>query len=228
MSNALITAHAFGTPHKRLLWTVPLSVLVWLVILELIFTLINVERTEERSSKEIDADLLELTPPTLAPPKTIPKSSPPKQNSPSTPAPLSPVSPKVNEVIDPTPTPSPSSQALSVPTPIDQAQPKTASAPSTSNAGPLESVSGARALFQPMPTIPDSLRVQAMQARVIARFSISEKGETDVELLQPSQSPELNRLLLKTLKTWRFFPAIKEGKPIASFQNIAINLSIAE
>jgi protein TonB len=51
-------------------------------------------------------------------------------------------------------------------------------------------------------------------------------GSVTVELIKPTQNPRLNRLLLDTLKNWKFFPAMKEGKPVASIENIVIRVQV--
>ena len=45
-------------------------------------------------------------------------------------------------------------------------------------------------------------------------------------LVTPTSDPELNRVLLETLKRWRFFPALQEGKPVASTVDIRIPISV--
>ena len=61
---------------------------------------------------------------------------------------------------------------------------------------------------QPLPVIPDDLRQEAMTEVATARFHIAVDGSVTVELVKPTQNPRLNRLLLETLKVWKFTPAI--------------------
>jgi protein TonB len=77
-----------------------------------------------------------------------------------------------------------------------------------------------------MPQIPDSLREEALQAQAIARFTIGVDGVVTVDWLRPTQNPVLNRLLLASLKNWKFFPALKDGKPVASTQDIVIKIQV--
>jgi protein TonB len=51
-------------------------------------------------------------------------------------------------------------------------------------------------------------------------------GSAAVELVKPTQNPRLNRLLLDTLKTWRFMPAIKDGQPAPSVEVMIIRLHV--
>ena len=85
---------------------------------------------------------------------------------------------------------------------------------------------GAQALVQPLPAIPDELREDAMNEAAMARFQIAVDGSAAVELVKPTQNPRLNRLLLDTLKNWKFIPAIKEGKPVASIEVMVIRMQV--
>ncbi|WP_193424959.1 energy transducer TonB, partial [Paraburkholderia kirstenboschensis] len=84
----------------------------------------------------------------------------------------------------------------------------------------------ARAIAQPLPEIPDDLREAAYHAIALARFTIHPNGSVDVELVQPTQQPRLNQLLLASLHNWRFFPAIENGKPVESHQDVRVHLVV--
>jgi protein TonB len=86
--------------------------------------------------------------------------------------------------------------------------------------------SGARAIYAPQPVIPDSLREEALQTVAVARFKVSYEGQVEVSLTTPTESPQINQLLLETLKRWRFFPAIKSGVAIDSQFDLRIPISI--
>jgi len=47
-----------------------------------------------------------------------------------------------------------------------------------------------------------------------------------VELAKPTPNPDLNRILLESLKKWRFIPVIKNGKPVASTEEIIVKIEI--
>jgi periplasmic protein TonB len=85
---------------------------------------------------------------------------------------------------------------------------------------------GARAITQPLPEIPDDLREAAYHAIALARFTIHPDGSVDVQLVQPTQQPRLNRLLLTALHNWRFFPATENGKPVESHQDVRVHLVV--
>jgi len=77
-----------------------------------------------------------------------------------------------------------------------------------------------------MPQIPDDLREEALNAVAVARFHVNVDGTATVELVKPTQTPRLNRLLLETLKNWRFFPSMKDGKPVALIQELSIKIEV--
>jgi protein TonB len=86
--------------------------------------------------------------------------------------------------------------------------------------------SAARAIVQPKPQIPEDLRVGAFISAALVRFHIAVDGSAEVELAKPTQEPRLNRILLDTLKKWRFMPAIKSGKPVPSIEEILVKIEV--
>ncbi|WP_235012407.1 TonB family protein [Caballeronia catudaia] len=97
-----------------------------------------------------------------------------------------------------------------------------AAAPSTTPSGPTQ----ARLLSQPLPVLPDDLREVAYQAVAVARFDVHGDGSFDVELVRPTQNPRLNQILLETLRKWRFFPAMENGHPIESHQDLRVHFNV--
>ena len=85
---------------------------------------------------------------------------------------------------------------------------------------------GARALYKPMPEIPDALRRRSLELVALARFKVAADGSAQVELIEPTSEPDLNRALLEALKRWRFFPAMQDGKAVASSVDIRIPVSV--
>jgi protein TonB len=77
-----------------------------------------------------------------------------------------------------------------------------------------------------MPKIPEDLRQEAFSTTAIARFHVAADNSATVELLTPSQNPRLNRLLMETLKTWKFNSAREGGKPIASTFTIRVHFAV--
>ena len=85
---------------------------------------------------------------------------------------------------------------------------------------------GARAIVRPMPQIPDELREEAFNVTALALFHVAADGSAEVELVRPTPDPRLNRLLLDSLKKWRFMPAIKNGKPVATTEQIVVKIEV--
>jgi protein TonB len=95
-----------------------------------------------------------------------------------------------------------------------------------SSRGNMYASSGARAIVRPMPQIPDDMREGAFNSAALARFHIAVDGSVTVELVKPTQNPRLNRILLDSLRKWRFIPAIKNGKPVASTEEIVVKIEV--
>jgi len=60
-------------------------------------------------------------------------------------------------------------------------------------------------IFQPLPEIPEDMRFEAFQSKIVAKFFINVAGDVEnIELLKASNNPKLNLLLIKSLKKWKF------------------------
>jgi protein TonB len=81
-------------------------------------------------------------------------------------------------------------------------------------------------LYQPKPEVPEALRHRSLELVALARFHIGADGGAQVELLEPTSDPELNRSLMETLRKWRFFPELRNGRPVASTLDIRIPISV--
>jgi len=85
---------------------------------------------------------------------------------------------------------------------------------------------GARAIYKPLPEIPEALRYRNIEVVAVARFSVAASGAAEVDLVEPTSDPDLNRVLVESLKRWRFFPAMQDGKPVASTVDVRIPISV--
>jgi protein TonB len=133
----------------------------------------------------------------------------------------------------PTTTPAPPAPRESPPE--STAQPATSAlaantaAPEPHTAATASSGTGnapARPLSQPLPDLPDDLRDVAWRTTAIARFTVHPDGSIDVELIQPTAMPRLNQLLLAALHRWRFSPAIENGRPVESGQDVRVHFNV--
>lgn len=214
------------SPWQRLFWTLPAALAVWITVLW-VFAFFMENPTERLPEPPaIEAQLVEISVPAVT------------TSSPET-RPTSPVKPFVPAKLPQNVAPQPRSERTLLPMREEKsaAQPSAAPAlpkpsessareePSASNTN-LTATGGAQAIVRPMPQIPDELRQEALSVAAVARFRVTADGTATVELVKPTPSPRLNRLLLDTLKNWRFFPAMKDGKPVASIEEIVIKLEV--
>lgn len=203
-------------------------------------------RQAEPPPLEIEAQLVELPAPAAAepPPRVVPAPAPkprqpiaPKtQTHPvqrprpiATPEPASDQTPRQPEArefvpatLDSTPEGATQADAGETARPV----PSTSSKASPAGASLPKGRTGARAIYQPLPRIPDELREEALHAVALARFHVAADGSVTVELVRPTSNPFLNRLLLETLKTWRFFPAMEGSRPVASIQEVKVHFDV--
>ena len=105
-----------------------------------------------------------------------------------------------------------------------------ASAHARAGAGSADSTgegnASAHAIYQPLPEVPDEAREEAFSAVATARFSVHADGHCDVDLIQATRNPMLNRLLLASLKQWRFAPATQDGRHIDSTIDLRVHFNI--
>jgi protein TonB len=84
----------------------------------------------------------------------------------------------------------------------------------------------AHATFQPLPEIPDDYRAEAFAAVALARFAVHPDGSADVSLVEATRNPTLNRLLLASLRQWRFAAAIKDGHPVETTIELRVHFNV--
>ncbi|MFL9962430.1 energy transducer TonB [Paraburkholderia sediminicola] len=230
-------------PKPRIVVAVAIAFGLWCAALVLIGGLLVTPEITPPSPPNLDAQLVEIEPPppatstpARAAPANVAPQIPPVHHATSqhaaAPA-LAAARPAAARVVPP-PAPSPVAAPSAMPSPapaapasdmplgsaVNRSSATTDLAPSGS--GHI----GARPITQPLPEIPDDLREAAYHAIALARFTIHPDGSVDVELLQPTQQPRLNQLLLASLHNWRFFPATENGKPVESHQDVRVHLVV--
>lgn len=84
----------------------------------------------------------------------------------------------------------------------------------------------AKVIESPKPEIPSEYNDEAFTTTCTARFSIDAKGEFTVKLLDTTGNEDIDKLILKTLKKWKFKPATVDDKPVASNRKLKIELEI--
>ena len=68
---------------------------------------------------------------------------------------------------------------------------------------------------------PEAALSAGVEATVVVRFVVTETGEvTNVTLVRGH--PLFNAVVLATVKTWRYRPAVHEGRPVSTFKTVRI------
>jgi protein TonB len=207
---------------RRLALVVPGVSIAWLMVLWILGLLLAREPIPP-APKPIDATLIELPGEPTPPQEVQPPRSPAPRPVVRQPRPVP------RPVLEPAPMAQPEEDAKPPSAATPAPAPPPAQAPATQPQAPSATQSGrtgARAIFNPLPKIPDELRDRASSAEALARFDIRPDGTVSVELVTPTPDPLLNRVILETLRTWRFFPATENGKPVASSQEVRIRLEV--
>jgi len=234
------------SPWARLPWTLPAALLIWTVALWGLAYFMEKPSPQPVQPPPINAQLIEQPAP-VATQNTRPE----RPVAVHKPKPLPQVRPRQAPAIPPTEQRPAARKAevstntgVSVLTALPGGAPgegqavasRSASPDSGAQAGPYDrkgsprdtmyASSGARAIVRPMPQIPDDLREEAFNFTALARFRIAVDGSAKVELAKPTPNPRLNWILLDSLKKWRFIPAIKNGKPVASIEEIVVKIEV--
>jgi periplasmic protein TonB len=214
------------SPWRRLLWTLPAASVLTLSLVLAFLQVLALAPREEHREVVLDARLVQVAgpPKALAPPQASPPVPPPPARPRPKPAERPPPRPKprvpskpVEPVAEPSPT-TPPARTASAPPATEQ---------SSAAVGHLgKGRIGAHAIYEPTPRIPDALRHRTIDALAVARFDVAPDGTAQVALVQPTQEPDLNRALLEALRRWKFFPALENGRPVASSILIRIPISV--
>lgn len=226
-------------PWRRLTWIVPTSVLLWAGMLVAFAAVLQRIPPTPPELPPADVRFVEL-PPTAA---SAAAAAPAHHPAPARPKPkVVPVRPRHHyvpirrapvakrRITRPAP-PAPTHVATNTHAPASSAKESSTRSASKSvqrlGIGGVGSNSGGvRAIYAPTPVIPDDLRNQMIRTVAVAHFEVARNGNVEVSLTRPTNIPELNQVLLDTLKQWRFFPAMKNGVAINSQFNVRIPISV--
>jgi len=234
-------------PWPRLRWLVPAALGLTFLSQVAFLSLLRQPASLPTVPRPVDVQVIELpapTPPAAAPPAPpARRSSPPRRLDAAPPRPaLAPSEPRIEVPRAPAPSVAeePVTPAPAVTVPVPPAPPAPNAAPPTQapltalppSRGPQDATPGgtdsmsARAIYKPMPDIPEALRRRTIDLVAVARFRVDATGRAQVELVEPTPDPDLNRALLESLRRWRFFPATQAGRPIASTIDVRIPVSV--
>jgi len=228
-------------PRVRLAWIAPLAILLWFGMLSVFAILMG--RSEAPSPpSEVKAQIIEMAPAgggaVAAPP------APAAKPQPVPPPPVvhhHPVHHRAMPRVSPHPIAPPHEETPEASAPANPASSSatnsSSSATSSGRSGPAGGAgpgvpgigsgnAGARAIYAPAPVIPDDLRENEINTVAVAHFIVGRDGAVAVTLSKPTDNPQLNAILLDTLKQWRFFPAMSGGGPIATQFDLRIPVTV--
>ena len=227
-------------PWPRLPWLVPAALVLTFLSQAIFLSLLGRPEGPPPIPRPVDVQVIELPvaapAPSArpAPPEQRP-SPPPKRATDASPPPTAPAPaasvPRIEAPPAPTPPVSEEPLTPAPPATVTAPPPAPAAPPAPSPRGPQDGVGGtdrmsARAIYKPMPEIPEALRRRTLDLVAVARFRVEASGKAQVELIEPTPDPDLNHALLDSLRRWRFFPATQAGRPVASTIEIRIPVSV--
>lgn len=83
---------------------------------------------------------------------------------------------------------------------------------------PLETIS------QEFPPYPADAKKLQLEDQVVIRYTIGKNGRvTEVQILSHANFASFDTAVLDTVRSWRFRPMIKEGKPVEVTQDLGFN-----
>ena len=226
MADSILTDDA---PWRRLPWSLPAGALLTLLALGGLVRLLAQAPLERSKPPALSAQILELPAPgpaasaAAAAPEPQQLAPPPDLVTPKSRAEPPPPRPRERR---PPPPIAPESESSATATSGATAAPEAAAPPSGGSPSLAGGRMSARALYQPLPEIPEELRRQNLEAVAVARFHVAADGSARVELVRATNDTRLNQALLSTLARWRFFPAMEQGRPVASDLEIRVPISV--
>ncbi len=241
MSRALQTASPFlDEPWRRIAWIAPLSIAIWAAVLLGFALVLRQTAPPMPELKPIEARIVELPPvaglqggPAAAPHRVAPVPPKPRPHVEVRRKTIAPVRPHKERIVPQAPpsisgtqkAPAESSTAATKATGESAGAAQGKESPSGGSGLGSDSL-GARAIYSPVPKIPDDLRELAFEAVAVAHFEVSYDGNVKVTLAKPTPDPRINQILLSTLRQWRFFPAMKGGVAINSAFDVRIPITV--
>lgn len=83
-------------------------------------------------------------------------------------------------------------------------------------------VSAQLATYHPQPEIPQSAKDAHIEGEVMLSIVIDENGVPAEVSVKQGVDPALDSSAVETIKTWRFKPGMKDGKPVAVRADISV------
>jgi len=82
------------------------------------------------------------------------------------------------------------------------------------NGSDAENVTPSFPVYSPRPAVTDRALLPAAEQKIVVDVDVNEVGAVVREVLVKGIGNQLDQIVLDTVKTWRFQPATKEGKPV--------------
>ena len=86
----------------------------------------------------------------------------------------------------------------------------------TGNGSDAEDIHPAFPVFSPHPPVTDRSLLPSSEQRIVVDVSVDAFGQVVSESLVKGVGNRLDKIVLETVKTWRFQPATLNGKPVAT------------
>ena len=81
-------------------------------------------------------------------------------------------------------------------------------------------------IFNPLPVIPSNLRTHGYSTYVRVEFFVNKDAAFTSKLLSSTGYDELDRVVIDTLKKWKFSPATMDGQPVNGTLKLRIQFSV--
>ena len=225
-----IARAALDRPWRRLTWSLPAALILTGLAMAGFLRLLT-GGPPLPPARPVMLQIIELPPPPAPPeasvtPPAAPVIPPPVRTPP--PANLLPIKPPPPPQKPPPPRRLIHREPAPQPSPSPQSTPRAGAPirPPVAKSAMGGITMGARALYKPMPEIPEVQRHRRLSVVALARFHVVADGNATVTLLQATPDPGLNAGLMAALQKWRFFPAMDNGRPVASTIDIRVPIEV--
>ena len=84
----------------------------------------------------------------------------------------------------------------------------------TGSGSDAENVTPSFPVFSPRPAVSDRSLLPAVEQKIVVDVNVDSLGAVVREILVKGLGNKLDQMVLDTVKTWRFQPATKDGKPV--------------
>jgi TonB family protein len=84
----------------------------------------------------------------------------------------------------------------------------------TGSGSDAENVTPSFPVYSPRPAVADRALLPAAEQKIVVDVNVDEVGAVVREVLVKGLGNSLDQVVLDTVKTWRFQPATKDGKPV--------------